>query len=955
MKGYLLKSGEAQESAVFELQKAAGYLNPAVNNGAALSDHPSANSRVAIEWESRRSVWFVRLLGMHARDVYLNGRELGADRVPVDDGDRLEAGALNLVFKIQYSEPDFRGKTTREIDLASVPIVFGSAREVAEDPQRVNLDAEDMRISRAHARITLEGQDHYLEDTSSLGTELNGAAFRKQKLVFGDRFRISGYIFEYTGRAVRLMEPSLDGSIVAREIVQTAGARRILDRVSLGIRPGEFIGILGRSGQGKSTFLNAVCGIVPPASGTVTIGGISIKDREALRRVGIGYVPQDDIVHRELTVWDAVLFSARLRLGLERRMIESLVERTLDRLGLIPHKDKRVAMLSGGQRKRVSVAIELLAKPSVLFLDEPSSGLDPATEGELMTLLQSLTLTKLTVVCTTHVLHKAYLFDRILIIEGGKLIFAGRVDEARNHFLIQSTDVDSATLERSPLERIYSLLQESERDGRKSAADFEREFANSPLYASSTSLPNLHPANQSGPAERGRKEKVPALRTLGVLAARQWAILRADVLNVAFLGAQPLIIGAFVGWVSSDQSMRMFLCIVATMWFGCSNGAQQIVSELPIFRRERVCGQGLNAYILSKVGFLSFISLAQAFMLLISALTAASLFHGKNEDPDGLRRAFVKRLTPLEVTPSLSQTFVAAAAEDPLQGSDGPGVQNEEVPRTEEPSALKVLALMRASEFLGITQSILDSGPRVMMLWDGTAIRDSAGREQTSPGMRAFGVLFTSLGLKILALVSAALVSVAIGLTISSMVENTTQAVLWVPLVLIPQILFGGLVVPIPEMASSVRLFSKIMPSFSAQQIADVAAIFGMDAPAFTNRTKTPVFLSSLGEKESVTWVEGQEELSQDYDKVAATNTSWQNLAVLPHKVGQHKWEQKQGAADTVVYPDSVQKRGDVAIRKGVPYIDMRPVRRAATAILVWLGVCYGVTLLSLRAKETGR
>lgn len=956
MKGFLIHSTGSEKPISRELEKALTFVGISASRDIEFNAHQTANSRIAIDWEPRRSMWFFREITGGARPVLLNGRSPGGERVPVDEGDALDLGLGELRVQIVYSQPEFQGKAVREIEISDHPLLFGSAREGAEDPQRVRLDAEDMRISRAHARLTLENRDHYLEDTSSLGTELNGAAFKKQKLVFGDRFRISGYIFEYTGHSVRMIEPSLDGAIIVKDIVQTAGARRILDGISLGIRPGEFIGILGRSGQGKSTFLNAVCGIVPPASGLVTIGGISIRDREALRRVGIGYVPQDDIVHKELTVWEAVLFSARLRLGLERHMLGSLVERTLDKLGLLAHRDKRVSMLSGGQRKRVSVAIELLAKPSVLFLDEPSSGLDPATEGELMTLLQSLTLTKLTVVCTTHVLHKAYLFDRILIIEGGKLIFAGRVDEARNHFLIQSGDTDSTALERSPLERIYSLLQENEKNGQQSAADFERKFTESRLASAAKSNPPGQTAGSTPGIQRGQRQKIPALRTLGVLAARQWAILRSDTLNLAFLGAQPLIIGAFVGWVSSDQSMRMFLCIVATMWFGCSNGAQQIVSELPIFRREQVCGQGIHEYILSKVGFLSLISLAQALVLLVSALSAASVFHSKNEDPEGLLRAFTKRLSPQETTPSSgAETFAAAGSDDPLESRESPAQNAPPGPAPSAPPALLVRVLMHGSEFLGITQSILDSGPRVVMLWDGTAVRDSAGREQISPGMGAFGVLFTSVLLKALALVSAALVSVSIGLAISSMVKNTTQAVLWVPLVLIPQILFGGLVVPIPEMARSVRLFSKIMPSFSAQQIADVSAIFGMDAPAFSNRTKTPVFLSSLGEKETVSWKEDGEEHSQDYDKVASTNTSWQNLVVMPEKVGQHKWEEKQGPANSTVYPDSVQKRGDVTIRKSTPYLDLRPVRKAVVAILTWLALCYAATLVSLRLKETGR
>jgi ABC-type multidrug transport system ATPase subunit len=194
--------------------------------------------------------------------------------------------------------------------------------------------------------------------------------------VFGDRLRISGYIFEFTGDALRLIHPESSGTVSAENVTVVADGRRILDQISVNITAGEFVGVLGGSGHGKTTLLNALCGINPPTSGEVRLGGVPLADRALLREIGIGYVPQDDIVHRELTVNEAITFSAKLRLRLPRHQIDALVSRIIKRLGLAPHAQQRVADLSGGQRKRVSIAIELLAKPSILFLDEPSSGLD---------------------------------------------------------------------------------------------------------------------------------------------------------------------------------------------------------------------------------------------------------------------------------------------------------------------------------------------------------------------------------------------------------------------------------------------------------------------------------------------------------------------------------------------------------------------------------------------------
>jgi ABC-type multidrug transport system ATPase subunit len=936
-----------------ELERGANRVGG--GNGAAAIPLPEAEEEVCVlEWEARRGTWLLRRSG--STPAAVNGRPVQpAEPLALNDLDVIETAGALLQFQRHFAPPEYGGAPVEEVPLGDGSLTLGSARESTPDPHRIELDADDLRISRVHAAIVREGDEYFLEDHSSLGSELNGVGFQRERLVFGDRFRISGYIFEFTGHSIRRIEPAVSGSIVARDLAFVAGGRRILDGVSVSIAAGEFVGVLGRSGQGKSTLLNALCGVQPAHSGETRIGGVALADRAALRALGIGYVPQDDIVHRELTVLAAVSFTARLRLRLPPRQLEALVQRTLDRLGLLAHLHKRVAQLSGGQRKRVSIAIELLAKPSVLFLDEPSSGLDPATEAELMTLLQSLTLTKLTVVCTTHVLHKAYLFDRMLLIEGGKLIFAGRGDEARLHFLLSETAEGTGSLENTPLERIYTVLQEEEKNGRRNAADWEAQFRESAFAA--RACPLVPGARTAEAAPTRLPPRVGFATTLRVLGSRQWSILRADPLNLAFLAAQPLLIGALVGWVAEEAALRMFLCIVATMWFGCSNGAQQIVSELPIFRRERVCGLGLHSYILSKLGFLSAISLGQAILLLFATLCFARLFHAEKVDTENLARDFARRLTPIEALAETQdappESFDVVDAQD--AGTPAAAASpSPPPPQPRGPRPWAVRALLEVSEFFQITQNVLDTGPRPLKQSDGSFATDGKGREIMLPGMSVTSILATTLGLRLAAIVGAALVSVSIGLTISSLVTNTTQAVLWVPLVLIPQILFGGIVVAVPDMAASVRYFSQAMPSFAAQRIMDVAAIFGIDTPALGNRTKTPVFLSSLGEKETIEWPEGGDTRSQDYDKLSPMNAAWQNLAVIPARRGQHKWVQKPVGEGDYTYPDSVETRRDVALRKGMPFRDLTAYFQSTAVLLGWMAVCYGAMLAGLRAKQTG-
>ena len=914
-------------------------------------------SLLSLTWDARRATWVLYCSLPLAAPVIVNRRAAApGEQIPLTDLDVIEVPGSFLQFQRTLASPLRSGKPIEQIPVDNEPVVIGRGDpQGTADANRIDLDSEEIAISRVHALIEPDGQDYFLTDRSRLGTELNGVAFTRERLVFGDRLRISSYIFEFTGDAIRLIHPESSGTVSAENLTVMAGDRRILDQVSLNIVAGEFVGVLGGSGHGKTTLLNALCGINPPTSGEVRLGGVPLADRARLREIGIGYVPQDDIVHRELTVNEAITFSAKLRLRLPRHQIDALVSRITRRLGLAPHAEQRVADLSGGQRKRVSIAIELLAKPSILFLDEPSSGLDPANEEALMTLLQSLTLTKLTVVCTTHVLQKAYLFDRILVVQSGKLIFAGDSDDARRHFLLQTGAEDQGSIQHSPLERIYGLLANSSR----SASDWEVAFRRSPFAARAVPpLPRAQLTQTLG--ESAEKLKVNQFKTFLLLAARQWRIIRSDVLNIGFLLVQPLLIGLLVGWVADKSALRMFLCIVATMWFGCSNGAQQIVGELPIFRRERVSGQGLNAYVLSKLGFLSAVSLAQAILLLFVTLFFANVFHPEEVDVQNIGKEFGARLAPMELLTGESgaeSDFNAVDANEPAANATSTSQPEQGAEKTPwQPNSLVLGSLMKLAGFFQISQNVLDSGPRILTRSDGTPLLDSQGRQMIVPGKSILNVLLITLGLRFFAVAMAALTGVSIGLTISSIVTNTTQAVLWVPLVLIPQILFGGVVVTVPDMSKSVRAFSHLMPSFAAQRIMDTAALYGLTTPFLTNRTKTPVFLTSRGEKETIEWKEADRSFSQSYDKLSPVNTSWQNMAVIPGQLGQHKQAGDRSADGFhIEYRDTIESRHDVRFSKGTPFWSLQSVQIFTGILIFWNVACYGTILFGLVRKQTGK
>ncbi len=263
------------------------------------------------------------------------------------------------------------------------------------------------------------------------------------------------------------------------------------------------------------------------------------------------------------------------------------------------------------------------------------------------------------------------------------------------------------------------------------------------------------------------------------------------------------------------------------------------------------------------------------------------------------------------------------------------------------------------ANFFYLTDNILDSGGRAEKFQDGTPIKDKDGKPRMIPGLSLLDIISTTLGLKILAVLAAAFVGVALGLTISALVRSSTQAVMWVPLILIPQILFGGFVITVPDMSMAVYRFSHLVPSFSAQRIMDVSNIYGQATPFLTNRTKIPLFLTSDGSKEKLEWEEGGRKRSQEYDKISFFNTSWQNLIVYPERVGQHKQDSTRvdsGSGDSrIEYRDTTSSRYDVRYNKGTVFRFLLPAQLSLLTLGVWAVVCYLVILLGLRSKQTGK
>ncbi len=228
-----------------------------------------------------------------------------------------------------------------------------------------------------------------------------------------------------------------DYPVIAKNITYKAGFKKIIDDISLVLGKNEFVGLIGGSGSGKTTLLTCLSGFRQTDDGSVVLNGIPANEKVKLRNM-IGYVPQDDIVHKTLTVERALYYSCKLRMddSMPDDKIEYRVDKTLHQLDMREHRNKKIVSLSGGQRKRVSIGVELLHSPELFFLDEPTAGLDPGLERQLMRLLASLADENRLIVLTTHLMQNVAMFDILVFIHNGHMVYFGPSTEITKYFRV---------------------------------------------------------------------------------------------------------------------------------------------------------------------------------------------------------------------------------------------------------------------------------------------------------------------------------------------------------------------------------------------------------------------------------------------------------------------------------------------------------------------------------------
>jgi ABC-type multidrug transport system ATPase subunit/pSer/pThr/pTyr-binding forkhead associated (FHA) protein len=450
-----------------------------------------------------------------------------------------------------------------------------------------------LTITRQHAAIRKTEQGGYMirDLGSKNGTFVNGKRITEETpLSEHDDILIGAYKF-------RLRQPAEDirrqMAIVADGLTRTVngGKIAILRNLSFKIPAREFVAVMGPSGCGKSTLLKALNGDFPATAGRVSIHGLELHEHyDYLKRL-IGYVPQDDIVHRELSVEDSLYYAAKLRLSsdVSNEDIRQKIDEVLENLNIGDPEIRRrpVGDLSGGQRKRVSIAVELLTDPSILFLDEPTSPLDPETIEDFLMCLQQLAEKGTTVLMVTHKPDDLYYVDNIMFLsKGGHLTYygekAGYLDffDAKNVIEVYSKN---GTLE----------------NGAMWADKYRQKFPVSGLVSNTATAPD-------------RRRDDSLFKQLFWLIARYFHIKTNDRANTAILLAQAPIIAGLLALIFGELELSvLFFMTISAIWFGTNNAAKEIVGELPIYRRERMFNLRILPYILSKIIVLTFFSAIQ--------------------------------------------------------------------------------------------------------------------------------------------------------------------------------------------------------------------------------------------------------------------------------------------------------------------------------------------------------
>ncbi|MFI1111932.1 MULTISPECIES: FHA domain-containing protein [Streptomyces] len=490
------------------------------------------------------------------------------------------------------------------------------------------LVVSDLQVSRLHAEFTAtpDGRFEIRDLGSHNGTYINGQPMAKSSTALlgpNDVVGVGHSTFRLVGGQLEEVVDTGEVSFSARHLTVTVdGGKQILKDVSFGVPEKSLVAVIGPSGSGKSTLLKALTGYRPANQGEVLYDNRNLYKQFAELRQRIGLVPQDDILHKELTVQKALRYAAKLRFPGDTAEAEreARIDEVLGELKLDIHKEKKVTALSGGQRKRVSVALELLTKPSLIFLDEPTSGLDPGMDRDVMQLLRGLADDGRTVLVVTHSVAELAICDKLLVMApGGSVAYFGPPEEALNFFGYDTwADVFSA----------FENYRDYDWSGRWRGSQHYRMYA-----ADIDAVAPPQPAYIQPQQVRTQKQQTWGSQ-LWTLVRRYVSVIASDPGFIGLMVVLPVVLGVVSVVIPSDYGlvkpdptkgdkdtynssagMIMMILVVGMCFSGAANSVRELIKERVIYERERAVGLSRSAYLMSKVIVLGVITAFQGVII----------------------------------------------------------------------------------------------------------------------------------------------------------------------------------------------------------------------------------------------------------------------------------------------------------------------------------------------------
>lgn len=628
------------------------------------------------------------------------------------------------------------------------------------------------QVSAHHAALEKsEGRYTVIDTDSTNHVYVNGQRATNQLLRTGDEIRIGPYRLSYNGTELRQYDESGHIRIDALNL-QKVGNNNVvlLNDISLVIPPRKFVAIVGGSGAGKSTLMDALNGLRLAQSGTVLYNGVNYYSNLAAFNTQLGYVPQDDIVHRDLTVERALYYAARLRLpsDFSNEQVKWRIDEVLEDVEMTERRSLLVSKLSGGQRKRVSIALELLANPSVFFLDEPTSGLDPGLDRKMMALLRRLADRGRTIILVTHATNNINACDYVCFLaQGGRLAYFGPPNEAKAYFAKTDFAEIYSTLEPS---REQPDIPEQAEARFIASADYQRYVASPLKESQNQKVQSVHTTKQEEKKARSSIQRGRGWSQFALLSLRYLELLRNDVGNLLILLLQaPIIAIMLVLMVRFEVGSGVF---DANKLVQCQT--QILTSSGPLVMPQAQQTQLIDCQ--KVLDFLKNDPKARTF----------------SQSRDGQQQALQDFIIPGPGVDAQKVLFIMAFATVLFGCINGTReiVKEAAIYKRERTVNLGILPYMFSKiVVLGIL-CLFQSAVLTTVVELG---------EPLHQGIFLSPILETYITLSL-----TSLAGLMIGLTISAIAPNNDRAISFVPIILLPQVIFSGAIIPLKDWVTQV-------------------------------------------------------------------------------------------------------------------------------------------------------